>query len=138
MEPTTILLPMSVLAILTFVVLLLIPYKRFRASFAKTVTVGDFKYGESSRVPGDVSLPNRNMMNLLEIPVLFYVLCLTLFITGNVTPFFVDMAWLYVGLRLVHSAIHLSYNNVFHRLAFFAASNIALLLMWLRFVFVIV
>lgn len=138
MEPTTILLPMSTLAVLTFLVLLIIPYKRFRASIDKTVTVGDFKYGESSRVPGDVSLPNRNMMNLLEIPVLFYVLSLTLFITGNVTPFFVDLAWLYVALRCGHSLIHLSYNNVFHRLAFFAASNIVLLVMWLRFILVLV
>ena len=119
MEPTIIFLPVSALAMLTFVVLLLIPYKRIRASMDRTVTAEDFSYGESERVPGSVSLPNRNMMNLLEIPVLFYVLCMILFITGNVTPFFVNLAWIYFALRLGHSIVHLSYNNVMHRLAFF-------------------
>ena len=134
MEPTSIFVPMSALAILTFVVLLLIPYKRIMASLDKKVSADDFAYGESKRVPGDVSLPNRNMMNLLEVPVLFYVLCLALFISGNVTPFFVNLAWLYFALRLAHSVVHLSYNNVLHRLACFAGSNVVLIVMWIQFV----
>lgn len=130
MEPTSIFLPVSALAMLTFLVLLLIPYKRIKASMEKSVTVDDFSFGESKRVPGNVSLPNRNMMNLLEIPVLFYVLCVILFVTGNVTPLLVDLAWLYFALRLGHSIVHLSYNNVLHRLAFFATSNVVLMVMW--------
>ena len=134
MEPTSIFLPVSALAVLTFLVLLLIPYKRIKASMEKSVTVDDFSFGESKRVPGSVSLPNRNMMNLLEIPVLFYVLCVILFITGNVTPLFVNLAWLYFALRLGHSIVHLSYNNVLHRLAFFASSNVVLMIMWGAFI----
>jgi len=134
MEPTSIFAPVSALAMLTFGVLLLIPYKRIRASVKQTVTADDFAYGESKRVPGDVTLPNRNMMNLLEIPVLFYVLCVILFITGHVTPFFVDMAWLYFALRLIHSVVHLTYNKVLHRLACFAGSNLVLIIMWIQFI----
>ncbi len=137
MEPTSIFMPVSALVILTFLVLLLIPYKRIMASLNNKVTAADFAYGESKRVPGDVSLPNRNMMNLLEIPVLFYVLCVILFITGNVTPFFVNLAWLYFALRLAHSVVHLSYNNVLHRLACFGSSNIVLLVMWIQFIRII-
>lgn len=70
-----ILFPMGALALLTFTVLLFIPIRRFRAAFAGKVGPEDFKYGESERVPGDVSLPNRNYMNLTELPVLFYVVC---------------------------------------------------------------
>lgn len=134
MEPTSIFLPVSAMAILTFIVLLLIPYRRVKARLANEVTNDDFSYGESRRVPGYVSLPNRNMMNLLEIPVLFYVLCIILFITGNVTPFFVNMAWLYFALRLGHSIVHLSYNHVLHRLTFFAGSNLVILIMWIQFI----
>ena len=137
MEPNSIFVPVSALVMLTFVVLLLIPYKRIMASLKNTVTAEDFAYGESKRVPGDVSLPNRNMMNLLEIPVLFYVLCVILFITGNVVPFFVNMAWLYFALRLAHSVVHLTYNKVLHRLAFFAGSNLVLLIMWIQFIRII-
>ena len=137
MEPTSIFLPVSALVMLTFLVLLLIPYKRIKASMEQTVTADDFSYGESHRVPGSVALPNRNMMNLLEIPVLFYVLCTILFITGNVTPFFVDLAWIYFALRLGHSVVHLSYNNVLHRLALFGSSNVVLMIMWIRFILLI-
>lgn len=90
-----------------------------------------FKYGESPAVPPDVCLPNRNYINLLEAPVLFYVACIVLFITASVTHTATMLAWLYVALRIAHSLIHLSYNNVMHRLAAFGASNLVLALLWL-------
>ena len=137
MDPMSILLPFSALALLTLTVLLLVPYRRFKATAAKEVTVDDFRMGESSNVPERVSLPNRNVMNLTEIPILFYALCLALFVSGTVTPFFVNMAWLYVVLRIGHSIVHVSYNNIMHRLGFFATSNLVLLIMWIRFVIVL-
>jgi hypothetical protein len=96
------------------------------------VTANDFRYGESSRVPPEVSLPNRNLMNLLEMPVLFYVACLTAYLTRNAGDALLALAWAYVGLRVVHSAIHLTYNKVFHRLAAYAASNVVLAILWVR------
>lgn len=50
-------------------------------------------------------------------PVLFYVACIVLFITASVTHAATLLACLYVALRIAHSLIHLSYNNVMHRLA---------------------
>lgn len=55
MSQEAILVPFSLLALLTFVASLLIPIARFRAAFARRVGPGDFRYGESSVVPGDVS-----------------------------------------------------------------------------------
>ena len=132
MNPRAILLPMVALAGLTFLVLLLIPLARFRAAARGEVNAGDFRFGESARVPGKVSLPNRNLMNLLELPLLFYVACLAFYVTNTVDRTALVLAWLYVGLRVVHSAIHLSYNNVFHRLSAFAASCIVLVALWIR------
>jgi len=132
MNQESILLPMAALAGLTFVVLLMIPYRRFRAGFKGLVTYRDFKYGESAKVPPDVSIPNRNFMNLLEMPVLFYVACLTLYVTRHVDGTLVALAWTYVALRTAHSVVHLSYNWVRHRLAFYAASAVVLVMIWLR------
>ena len=132
---TAILYPMFALAALTFGVLLLIPVARFRAAFRGQVNPGDFRYGESARVPGAVSLPNRNFMNLLEMPVLFYVACLALYVTGKADEISVALAWAYVALRVAHSAVHLTYNNVFHRLAAYAASVAVLMVIWVRFAF---
>lgn len=122
--------PMLALAALTFSVLLLIPIRRFRAGAAGRIRYDDFKCGESARVPPEVSLPNRNMMNLLELPVLFYVACLTYFVTGRTDERVLLLAWAYVGLRIAHSAIHLTYNRVRHRLVAFAASNVVLIMLW--------
>ena len=74
MSKADILWPMGALALLTFCVLGLIPFRRIGASLRKEITPDDFRYGESSRVSGYVSIPNRAMMNLLELPVLFYVI----------------------------------------------------------------
>lgn len=125
--------PVLALVALTFAVLLAIPYARFKAAFAGRVKAKDFRYGESANVPGDVSLPNRNLMNLLEMPMLFYAVCVALFVTAAVDATALWLAWAYVALRAAHSAVHLTYNNVFHRLGVYAASNVVLLVLWVRF-----
>lgn len=131
MHQIAILYPVFVLAMWTFCVLLLIPIVRFRASFAREVKPNDFKYGESVAVPDWVRLPNRNYMNLLELPVLFYVVCILAQIQGAVTPAMLVVAWSYVVLRVIHSIIHLTYNQVIHRLMAFAISNFVLLALWI-------
>lgn len=131
MPATAIFQPAAVLALWTLLVLFLIPFRRFRAAAAKRVTAEDFRFGESARVPADVSVPNRAWMNLLEAPVLFYVACMIWHAVGQVTDLVVAIAWTYVGLRIVHTLVHVTYNNVFHRLSVFALSNLALTIFWI-------
>jgi len=133
MPDISIFAPMAALIALTFVVLTLIPIKRFRAGFAGEITGEDFRFGESARVPGHVSIPNRNYMNLLELPMLFYVLCLSLYVTHTVTGLEYGLAWAYVALRAAHSAVHLTLNHIFIRLTIFATSNVVLAVAWLVF-----
>jgi hypothetical protein len=133
MPGTSIFAPMAALIALTFLVLLLIPIKRFRAGFAGEITGEDFRFGESARVPGHVSIPNRNYMNLLELPMLFYVLCLSLFVTQTVTGLEIAIAWTYVALRAAHSVVHLTLNHIFTRLTIFALSNVVLGIAWVFF-----
>ena len=130
MPTLAILYPIFALAFWTSLVLLQIPIARFRAGARREIRVDDFKYGESASVPPYVSIPNRNYMNLLEVPVLFYVVCLLSFVTGGASPVMLVVAWAYVALRMVHSLIHLSYNNVMHRLVAFASSNLLLIALW--------
>ena len=133
MPQSQIFAPMGVLAFLTFGVLILIPIRRFRAGARGEIVRDDFKFGESPNVPGHVSIPNRSYMNLLELPMLFYVGSLMFFVSGKVDAIVLAIAWLYVALRFVHSAIHLTYNNVTHRLIPFATSNVVLVTYWALF-----
>jgi hypothetical protein len=125
--------PMGAMALLTFIVLGFIPASRFRAVSARQVTAEDFKLGESARVPPQVAVTNRNFMNLLELPMLFYVAGLMYYVAGRVDQTALVLAWSYVGLRAVHSAIHLTYNNVIHRLSAYALSNAVLMAFWVMF-----
>jgi len=130
MHNQSILYPIFALALWTGLVLIQIPIARFRSLYRREIVADDFKYGESDSVPMYVSIPNRNYMNLLELPVLFYVACLLIYVTGGASPTIVTVAWSYVALRVLHSAIHLSYNAVIHRLIAFAASNLTLIVLW--------
>lgn len=130
MSSSQILYPVFALAAWTGLVLLFIAVARFGAGFRRQVSAEDFKHGESASVPSQVSMPNRNYMNLLEAPTLFYVVCLLLFVTSATSPRTVALAWGYVALRVVHSAIHLTYNRVQHRLLAFAVSNVVLAALW--------
>jgi hypothetical protein len=125
-----ILYPLFALGAWTLLVLLLIPFVRVRSVLRREIGPNDFRFGESSAVPPKVSIPNRNYMNLLELPMLFYVVCVVLYVTGGASRLSVLLAWAYVGLRVVHSVIHLTYNHVLHRLFAFTLSNVALVSLW--------
>ncbi len=75
-----------------------------------------------------------NFRNLFEMPVLFYVLCVALAVNGGSSPGFVTAAWAYVGLRTLHSLIHVTYNRVVHRFLAYVASTLLLFGMWVAFV----
>jgi hypothetical protein len=123
---------MIALVLWTFAVLMLIPRARIRAAREKRVRAADFAAGESQNVPEDVRIPNRNFMNLLEAPVLFYVACLTVYVIGKVDIWSLSLAWLYVALRVGHSLVHLTYNHVIHRMRVYAVSIFVLMALWIR------
>lgn len=138
MNQAAIFFPVFALAGLTFAILLLIPYKRIKAVVLRQLVADDFKFGESINVPPSVSLPNQNYINLLELPVLFYMVCSVLYVTKSVDPMAIYLAWSYVGFRLIHSVIHLTSNNIFQRLIVFAISAFVLIAMWVRALIAIV
>ena len=133
MPPESIFEPVVTLVLLTLAVLLYTGYKRFSAGFAGRVKAHDFRYGENTNVPPDVAVANRSFMNLLEAPVLFYTFCLAAYVTRQVGPWVLGLAWLYVALRFVHTFIHLTYNKILHRFLSYAASNAVLLALSLKF-----
>ena len=134
MEQFSILQPLAALALWTLLVFTLIPYRRLRAIAAGRVSPNEFRLGESALVPDDVCLPNRNIINLFQMPVLFYLACLVLYVTQLSDSWFVYLAWAYVILRVVHSVIHVTYNKVRHRFIPFALSNFVLVAIWIGLV----
>ena len=108
-------LPVVALAALTLVVALMLLRARFRAGYRRQVNLGDFRYGESERVPPEARLPSRNLSNLFEFPVLFYVGCVILFVTGAVDAAGLALAWAHVACRALHGLIHLTSTIIWIR-----------------------
>lgn len=71
-----------------------------------------------------------NFNNLLELPTLFYALCIMLALTGEASPGFVAAAWIFVALRGAHSVVQATYNRVTHRFAAWVAGALWLFGMW--------
>jgi|SRR5690606_11987752 len=74
-----------------------------------------------------------NYNHLFELPVLFYVLCLAALATGHIPAWLPVLAWVFVGLRVVHSAIQCTYNKVMHRFPVFLAGFLVLLGTWVAY-----
>jgi hypothetical protein len=75
--------------------------------------------------PPAVSNPSDNLKNLFEIPVLFYALVIYLFITRQVDVAYMTSAWVFVGFRILHSAVHCTFNLVILRFYFYLFSTLA-------------
>jgi hypothetical protein len=75
--------------------------------------------------PAAVSNPSDNLKNLFEIPVLFYALALYLFVTKQVDATYLSAAWLFVGFRVLHSAVHCTFNLVILRFYLYLIATVA-------------
>jgi hypothetical protein len=130
MRATELLYPVAALAFWTFVVLHAMGFSRVGAVFKGRTRISEFAYGETERVPERIRRTNRNVINLLEVPVLFYVGCLFAISLDSVSTALVLLAWVYFALRVVHSVVHLTTNNIVHRAAVYGASNLVVVAMW--------
>ncbi len=134
MQNEIILLPAALLAILTILAWIRLFMVRIPAMQKANV---DIKIVRSQKMkellPEEANIPSEHFVNLFEVPVLFYCLSVFLFITHSITPFYVYGCFTYVGLRYLHSFIHLGYNNVMHRFIIYLLSCLVLWLMWINF-----
>jgi hypothetical protein len=83
-------------------------------------------------IPEKVSYPSYNFRNLFELPVVFYVLCLFLYVTQVVDEVYVIAAWGFFGLRVLHSLIHCTINIVMLRFIAYMAGALTLWFMVAR------
>lgn len=95
----------------------------------KNFSIKHFRLNELEMAPEFMKKVTRHYSNLFEMPVIFYALCLAGYVTMLEASLFIKISWIYVAFRIIHWAIHITYNNVYHRLIPFAASNLCLLAM---------
>lgn len=91
----------------------------------------------TSLLPERVNQPSNNLKNLFELPLIFYIICLSATLLGLTDVGFIGLAWCYLGLRVLHSVIHCSFNHVLGRFCVYFLSGIVLWIMVIKFSLVI-
>lgn len=67
-----------------------------------------------------------NYTNQYEMPVLFFVVGILLYLTDAVTSLVLGLAWFYVATRIIHALIHVSVNIIPYRFLAFVIGGFAL------------
>ena len=76
--------------------------------------------------PDSVLQVNNNIRNQFETPVLFYILCISLWLTNGVTALALALAGIYAGVRIAHAYVHLGTNEIRLRKRLFQLSVVLL------------
>jgi hypothetical protein len=131
MDSSAILFPAIAMFMLTASVVAYTGGSRVAAIRRHEVSIRYYRrYTEGEQTPR-LQVLGRHMQNHFEVPPLFYIAVLLLYMTGSVTPLAVALAWLYFGSRCVHSFIHLGSNDVTQRFFAFAVSGLILVGLWI-------
>jgi hypothetical protein len=111
------------LALLHLIMTLALYATRIPAMVAARMSAqATLKPGALNTLPAWARNVAANYNNLAEAPTVFYAVALAVVAMGRADWGFAGLAWAYVTLRYVHSAIQATVNRVIWRFAIFALS----------------
>ena len=82
---------------------------------------------QMNQLPAEVRWKADNYNHLMEQPTLFYAIALALAVLGEGAGVNLVLAWVYVGLRGVHSLVQALVNRIELRFLLFVLSSLALI-----------
>lgn len=119
------------MVMLTLIVAVIALTGRVQSVKSGAVKIAYYRTMQGDEVPESVTKATRCFNNLFEVPILFYVVC-TLYISLQIqSSVALNLAWLFVLFRYAQAFIHLTGNNVIHRMIAFWLAFVSVLLMWL-------
>jgi hypothetical protein len=101
-----------------------------RAKMVRAGRIAKSDYRENRDEPAESLAVKNCLANQFELPVLFYACCILLYVTEADNLVAVALAWVFVGLRYAHAAIHVTSNDLRYRSPIFAAGYLVLAVMW--------
>ena len=129
--------PMFALVVLTFIVGFSTGICRFISAKNGDVDPKYFRLLSGYNPPDYIVKLGRNFSNLFEVPVLFYTLGIIVLVLEINNQLMLGFAWTFVALRVMHSIIHITYNNPIHRFLAFLLSSCIVLMMWIQLIIII-
>ncbi|MEL1264196.1 MAPEG family protein [Pseudoxanthomonas putridarboris] len=129
---TAMLWPAVAMAALTFVVWFRLYHLRLGEMMRKRIHAQSLAGSADSARQLTDTRASDNFRNLFELPVLFYAGVLLAAQLGVVDAVTVAMAWAFVLLRAVHSAVQCSFNHVMTRFVAYLLAALVLIAFWAR------
>lgn len=105
-------------------------YVRISGAFGGRISMEYIRVREGARPADWIVDLHHHYANQFEVPVLFYLGCLTAFASQSVVGVTVGLAWTFVGLRLLHTGIVLAGNNPLLRVGPFLLSALVVAGIW--------
>ena len=133
MDQTEIFRPFCATMLLTLVVWVYMYGRRLPFIFSSGLDPKQMTPLELARLsPPQVSNPSDNLKNLFELPTVFYVVVLYIYVTNQVDRAYLWAAWGFFLFRALHSAVHCTFNFIPLRFALYVISAGALWFIVLR------
>ena len=127
---TSMLAPVLALIVLTLIVWIWMYATRIPAMQSAKIDPQTAAHpGSLNVLPSSARRVADNYNHLLEQPTIFYALTFVIVLGGHTDPLYVELAWAYVGLRVIHTLIQCTVNIVNLRFLVFALSTIVLMVM---------
>ena len=95
----------------------------------KTAPAGGRGVDLEAVLPADVNWKSHNYTHLMEQPTIFYAAVLILAMVGAGDGLNTQLAWAYVGIRIVHSIWQATVNTIPVRFSLFILSTACLLIL---------
>lgn len=131
MNEINILYPVLAHIFLVLLMFILLGIRKAGAVSSKAVDLKETALNNQAWTP-DVIKVSNNIANQFETPILFYALCILIFLTNTVDLFNVSLAWGYVALRYGHSYIHTTSNFVPYRMRMFILSLVIIIILLMQ------
>jgi len=119
MDNLTLLTPILVLIIWTFLIFLMMAFGRVK--FMKNPQDAADSKDYKDHLPAWVNRTADNYNHLFEQPVAFYAVTLSIALINDFNDLIVQLAWAFVLIRIIHSLVQLTINIVLVRFFLFAS-----------------
>jgi hypothetical protein len=133
MRPSELLAPMLALVALVGLVWLAAVVFRNYAILSGLISGNYYRRFDGELPPDWIERPARTFNNLMQVPPLFYLLCVLMLQTGRLDAAQLLLAWTFVAARYAHACIYMVWNHLPSRFGTFVASFVTLIVLYVRF-----
>ena len=130
--------PMCAYTLLLFAIWALLGYVRVSGGLRGTISAEYIRVGEGTRPAEKIVDIHHHFSNQFEVPVLFYLGCIAALATETVDRAALTLAWSFVGLRVIHTAIVLVKNDPRIRVGPYVLSTLVVGGLWANLFFEVV